>query len=114
LRVKSAIWVGAYVRRVNAIPVAAMVVRRGDADAGAIYIKINTLDGNARVLRPAAAGTSGAEHERFWAPALKTPTDEARADAYIARQVDFDPDIWIIEIDDREGRDFLGDYLLKE
>lgn len=114
MRVKSAIWVGAYVRRVNAIPVAAAVVRRGDADAGAIYIKINTLDGNAQVLRPAAAGTVGAEDQRFWAPAFETPADEAKADAYIVRQANFDPDIWAVEIEDRAGRHFLEDCLIKE
>lgn len=96
------------------MPVSAMVMRRGDADAGAVYIKINTLDGNAAILRPAAAGAMGAESERFWTPAFKAPTDEATADAYIVRQSSFDPDIWVVEIEDREGRHFLGDYLAKD
>ncbi len=113
MRLKASIWVGAYVRQLNAIPVSAMITRRGDPDAGAIFIKVNLLDGLARVLRPALAPEQR-EEERFWTEALaEGPKQESVADAYLARQADFDSDIWIVEIEDREGRHFLGDLIVK-
>jgi hypothetical protein len=112
MRIKAAIWVGAYVRRINAMAVSAMVGRKGDADAGSIYIKINTLDGFAQVLRPAAAGVDAAAEERFWEPAFKQPRSEPDADAYLLRQRDFDADLWVIEIEDKAGRHFLDDYVI--
>ena len=112
MRIKAGIWVSAYVRRVNAMAVTATVARRGDGDAGAIFIKLNTLDGSAQVLRPASSGVEGAEDERFWSPAFKEPRAEADADAYLARQREFDPDLWVIEVEDKAGRHFLEDYVI--
>jgi hypothetical protein len=83
LRLKASIWISAYLRRLNAIPVPAAVTRRGDPDAGAIFIKINTLDGNAQVFRPAATGVDGSELERYTSPAMPGGNaEEAAADAF--------------------------------
>lgn len=112
MRIKAGIWVSAYVRRVNAMAVSAMVARRGDADAGAIFIKVTTLDGLAQVLRPASSGMEGAESERFWSPAFKEPRPEPEAEAYLARQREFDGDLWIIEVEDKAGRHFIEDYVI--
>ena len=109
MRIKAGIWVSAYVRRVNAMAVPALVTRRGDGDAGSIFIKISTLDGFAQVLRPAASGTEEAADDRFWTPAFKEPRSEADADAYLLRQREFDADLWVIEVEDRAGRHFLDD-----
>jgi hypothetical protein len=114
MRIKAGIWVSAYLRRVNAMAVPALVVRRGDSDAGAIYIKINMLDGHALLLRPAAAGKEGAEDERFWALAFSAARDEAEVDRYLARQREFDADLWVIEVEDRAGRHFIEDYVLTD
>ncbi len=112
MRIKAGIWVSAYVRRVNALAVPALVARRGDGDAGAIFIKINTLDGFAQVLRPAASGTEEAADQRFWAPAFKEPRAEADVEAYLQRQREFDADMWVVEVEDRAGRHFLEDCVL--
>ena len=89
--------------------------RRGDADAGAIFLKINTLDGSAQVLRPAASGLPGTDMDRRWAQALPGgQAEESAADAYLARQADFDGDLWIVEVEDRQGRHFLDDCLVAE
>lgn len=115
MRLKAGIWVAGYIRRLNAEAIPAAVTRRGDADAGAIFIKIAALDGTALVLRPAATGIEGAEHDRFWSLAFPGPRpEEAKADAFLSRQAEYDPDIWIIEVEDRQGRHFLDDYLIKE
>ena len=111
MRIKAGIWVSAYLRRLNAMAIPALVARRGDADAGAIFIKLNTLDGFAQLLRPAAAGIEETADERLWTPAFNVPRAEQEVDAYLARQREFDGDIWIIEVEDRAGRHFLDDVL---
>lgn len=112
MRIKAGIWVSAYLRRVNALAVPALVARRGDADAGAIFIKLNTLDGFAQVLRPAATGIEDAADERFWTLAFKAPRPETEVDAYLLRQREFDADIWVVEVEDRAGRHFLDDFII--
>lgn len=115
MRLKAEIWVKAYIRQLSGMAIAVAVARRGDRDAGAVYVKINMLDGRAQVLRPALSGLSGDDTERRWSPAFPNdaPTED-KADAYLARQMEFDPDIWIVEIEDRNGRHFLDDFLTAE
>jgi hypothetical protein len=112
MRLKSEIWVKAYIRRCRIEGADALLVRRGDADAGAIYIKVSRLDGTALLYGPAPAGLEVAREERHWQPCLEGgATAEAEADAYLARQVSFDSDIWIVTVEDRAGRHFLDDWL---
>ena len=113
MRLKSEIWVKAYIRRCQHEGAAAVLVRRGDADAGAIYIKVSRLDGTALLFGPAPAGLDEAREERRWEPCLGgRPAAEADADAYLARQVAFDSDIWIVAVEDGAGRHFLDDWLV--
>jgi len=110
MRVKSGIWVAAYLRRCQAGGAYAAVRRRGAEDAGAIFIKINHLDGSAELYGPApqSAFEEAQPTDRAFTSCLKTfPAPEADAEAYLAREVKFDPDIWVVEIEDRKGRNFL-------
>jgi len=112
MRLKSEIWVKAYLRRCQHEGVFAALVRRGDPDAGAIYIKLSRLDGTAALFGPAPAGLEEAREDRRWQPCLtREPASEADADAYLARQIEFDTDIWIVSVEDRQGRHFLEDWL---
>jgi hypothetical protein len=112
MRLKAEIWVKAYIRRCRVEGADALLVRRGDGDAGAIYIKISRLDGTAALYGPAPAGLDEAREERRWQTCLKGErAAESDADAYLARQVEFDPDLWIVEVEDRQGRHFLDDWL---
>lgn len=112
MRLKSELWVKAYIRRCRLEGADALLVRRGDADAGAIYIKVSRLDGTALLFGPAPSGLDVAREERRWQPCLKQqPTAETEADAYLARQAGFDTDIWIVAVEDRAGRHFLDDWL---
>jgi hypothetical protein len=110
MRLKSGLWVAAYVRRCFVEGVFAAVRRRGADEAGAIFIKVDRLDGTADVYAPAPQALL-AEHlptDRAFGAALKAmPAAVADADAYLARQIRFDPDVWIIETEDRAGRHFL-------
>ena len=115
MRLKSEIWVKAYLRRCQHEGADAVLVRRGDTDAGAIYIKVSRLDGTAALFGPAPAGMEEAREERRWQSCLRQspsgPPSEVDADVYLARQIDFDPDIWIVSVEDRQGRHFLEDWL---
>src|ERR1700743_2907850 len=76
------------------------VLRHGDNSSGTIILKINRLDGTARVL------TQGIyEEELVWTPGSRTdPMSEADADRYLEKQVRIDPDSWLLEIEDKQGR----------
>jgi hypothetical protein len=110
MRLKSAIWVGAYVRRCQIEGAYAVVRRRGAEEAGAIFIKINRLDGSADLFGPApqTAFDDARPVDRAFTPLLKSqPAPEADVEVHLARQLKFDPDIWIVEVEDRAGRNFL-------
>ena len=114
MRLKAEIWVKAYIRRCQHEGAAAVLARRGDEDAGAIYIKVSRLDGTALLFGPAPAGLEEAREDRRWVACLdRAPAAEADADAYLQRQIDFDPDIWIIAVEDSRGRHFLEDWLAR-
>jgi hypothetical protein len=103
-RLKAEIWVKALIRRAEVAGAAAMVVRRGDATSGVVLVKVNRLDRTATVYTPARAG----DGSLIWLAATGTAAAaEPDADAYIERQRKFDPDLWVVEIEDREGRHFL-------
>jgi len=116
MRLKSALWVAAYVRQCDVACVPAIVVRRGAESAGAIYIKINCLNGTARLLTPAPQSLLEAEttNRRWIAINGGEPVEEAEIDRKLSRESSFDPDIWIVEVEDRQGRDFLGDNLVSD
>ena len=103
-RLKAEIWVKALIRRCEVAGAQAMVVRRGDGNAGVVLVKVNRLDRTASVFSPARAGDGALIWMQATGPA---PVPEADADAYIERQRKFDPDFWVVEIEDREGRHFL-------
>ena len=108
MRVTAEIWVKAYIRRCMAECIPAVVYRRGAREAGAIYIKVSRLDGSAILWGPAPAGLEGVAGDRMWAKCHDGDTlKEADADEYLARQLSFDPDLWIVELEDPEGRAFL-------
>ena len=101
-RLKAEFWVKAHIRICEVQGAPAFVVRRGDDTAGVVLLKVNRLDGRAYLLEP-ATGLDGA---RIWTRITKSE-DEADADATIQRAIKRDPDIWVLEIEDREGRHFL-------
>ncbi len=107
-RLKSDLWVKALVRRLDVELMTAMVTRSGDSEAGAIYLKLNFLNGKCRVLNR----IYGENGERLWSGATgDTPVDEARADDYLQRQITFDPDCWIVEIEDPNGTFSIDDLV---
>lgn len=110
MRLKSGIWVSAYLRRRHIEGTLAVVRRRGAEEAGAIFIKIDRLDGTTELYGPApqSAFDESRPTDRAFSPCFKQqPVPEAEADAYLKREIRFDSDIWIIEVEDRAGRHLL-------
>ena len=101
-RLTAEFWVAAYLARLRAEDIPAFVVARGDGTAGAIVIKQSPLDGTAKLFQRSFDPLSGA---RMWMVLAEGP--EADVDAAMARQRDFDPDLWVIEVEDRAGRHLL-------
>lgn len=115
MRLKSEIWVQAYLRSCAASGLFSTLVKRGDADAGAIFVRVLRLDGGSDVYGPAAAGLAEADAERRFSPRFAAgPVPDAEADAYLAEQRRYDPDLWIVEVEDRAGRHGLGDWLVRD
>ena len=109
IRLTSDVWVSAYLTRLRLVDIQAFVVARGDATAGAVLVKLNTLDGKGRVFQRSFDLTTGA---RNWIELICG--DESALDAAITRQQSFDPDLWVIEVEDRAGRHLLDELGLSE
>ena len=104
LRLTSEVWVAAYLTRCRLANIPAFVVARGDHTAGAVLVKLNTLDGQACAYQRSFDLMSG---ERRWvvlADGVETDVDHS-----IGKQRSFDPDIWVIEIEDKSGRHLLDE-----
>jgi hypothetical protein len=98
----SDIWVGALIRRVEQAGSFAFIARRGEKSFGAVLVKVlNLKTRETYVLREAQKG-----EESVWMQPVEAK-DEADLDDWIARQARYDPDIWVVEIEDAEGRHFL-------
>jgi hypothetical protein len=111
MRLKTALWVAAYLRRCHVEGVAAVVRRRGAEEAGAIFVRIDRLNGTSDLFAPAPQSEfdSARDTDRAFSQSLKEqPASDAAVEAYLAREMKFDPDVWIIEVEDRAGRNFLG------
>lgn len=99
-RIPTELWIGAGIRRASSEGVPATVVRRGERQSGTVILKVNRLDRGCVVYTQ----TRDAEGRLTWFPALDgTAVGEGDADAYIVRSVARDPDIWVIEVEHREG-----------
>ncbi|QJF50143.1 DUF1491 family protein [Roseobacter ponti] len=103
-RLTARFWVDAYLMRLRGSDVPAFVVVHGDDTGGAVLVKLNTLDGQARLFQRSFDLMSG---DRVWTVLAEGP--EADVDEAVLRQRGFDPDLWVIEVEDRQGRHMLDE-----
>ncbi|MCZ0813297.1 MAG: DUF1491 family protein [Pseudomonadota bacterium] len=103
-RLTAEFWVHAYLARLRLSDIPAFVTAHGDDTAGAVLVKLNTLDGRARAFQRSFDLMSG---ERRWV--VLADGTEQEVDAVIARQRGFDPDLWVLEVEDRAGRHLLDE-----
>lgn len=108
-RLKTEIWVGAYMRRIAAAGVMGVVARRGDPDAGAVAVKVYAR-GEARVFVQSrdVAGAAG------FRDALTGFQPEAEADGYLQKTAAIDPDLWIVEIEREDGDPMLTEAVFAD
>ena len=116
MRLKSNIWVSAYIRRCETQGAFAVVRRRGAEEAGAIFVKVDRLDRTGTLYGPAPQSMFEADDpgDRLFTLLLggDPPAAEAEIEARLAREIRFDPDVWIVEVEDRQGRSFLDDVVV--
>jgi hypothetical protein len=115
MRLKTELWVKAYLRQRQAAGAFAAIVRHGHDDAGAILIKIARLDGTAALFGPAPMSLAPESdvtidrrfsrlHDAEWVA-------EKDIDTILARQRSYDEDIWVVEVEDRSGASGLEGWL---
>lgn len=104
-RLPTWLWIDALARRAQTAGAALFVLQKGDRDRGSVLVKVATLDGQARVYSPGM----GMDGDRVFVDLSiqGVGPDEAGVDAYVARTRQRDSDIWVVEIEDKDGRHFL-------
>lgn len=108
VRLQSGFFVRALIRRAEVAGAQGYVLKKGAEEAGAVFLKINRLDGSCLVLSQARGG----EGQAVWLMPLGETCTEARAAVYFEKQQVFDPDLWIVEIEDRAGRPFVDEPIV--
>ncbi|MCK0096881.1 DUF1491 family protein [Yoonia sp. F2084L] len=104
MKLTAEIWVSAYLTRLRLIEIPAFIVQRGDSTAGAVLVKLNTLDGKACCYQRSFDLMTG---DRKWM--VLAEGDEAEVDLSVSKQCGFDPDLWVIEVEDKQGRHLLDE-----
>ena len=109
MRLKTSIWVAAYLRRCQGAGVFGAVRRRGADEGGAVFVKVALMNGTAQLYAPAPQSLYDDSRpiERFFVPVTPQPVAESDIEERLAKELRFDPDVWIIETEDKEGRHFL-------
>lgn len=108
MRLTADLWVSAYLTRLRLLEIPAFVVARGDSTAGAILVKLNTLDGQARCYQRSFDLMTG---DRKWV--ILNEGVESDVDVSVTKQRGFDPDLWVIEVEDKQGRHLLDELGLE-
>jgi hypothetical protein len=109
MRLRSDIFAAALIRRAETQGAVAMLRRRGAAEAGALFIKLDRLDGRAAIYGPAPQSEDLPDGvDRLFAKVHAGDwLDPQDAESRLKREIMFDPDLWIVEIEDRDGRVFV-------
>jgi hypothetical protein len=106
-RLKSSIFVAAYIRRAMVEGGFAVLRHRGAEEAGAVFVKIDRLDGTAALYGPAPQSLIDDDGERRFVRLTQEGATPLDAETRLQREFRFDPDLWIIEAEERQGRHFL-------
>ena len=105
---KSEFWVHALLRRNAAAGRFGAVLRKGAAEAGAVYVVINRLNGSLALLGPPPGPSHDDDGARRFRAELPEPANQDQIDALMARKLKADPDLWLVEIEDRDGHGGLA------
>jgi hypothetical protein len=109
IRLTSELWVQSYLTRLRLKEIPAFITLKGDLTAGTIFVKINTLDGFASAYHKTFDLNLD---KRCWQ--LLLLGKELEVDKKLEKEKRFDPDIWVIEVEDKQGRHLLDELGLKD
>ena len=101
MRIRSDIWVKALCRRAESSGAFAHIAKKGEESAGTIFVLVNNLAGVYSLYGPALTGEAARSFECFLRDA-----GEKECRARLSSETNFDPDLWIVEIEDRQSRSF--------
>ena len=101
-RLASGLWVDAYLHRLTLEGIPAFILAKGDATAGAVLVKLARMDGTADLHQRVTEPMTGTRKWELLASGAERDMDET-----VRKQRSFDPDLWVIEIEDRHGRHML-------
>jgi hypothetical protein len=104
MALRADIWVAAYLRRAGVEGTFATLRRRGAQEAGAIFVVVDRLDGRLALYEPAPSQEG---ERRFIRAHAAEYIDAPEAASRLQRQLNFDPDIWIVDLDSRDGAHWL-------
>lgn len=104
VRLATGVWVAAYLARLRMAGLAAYVVAKGDATAGAVVVKIVLPGRRAKAMARGFDLVSGARTWRVLAEG-----DERDVDALLGRERGRDPDLWLIDVEDASGLALLDE-----
>ncbi len=107
MRLTSSLFTSALVRRCFVAGAMAAVVRHGSDEAGAVFVTVDRLDGTMDLYGPAPQSLLGSEPGDRLFQRLQGRAPYAEVEQRLAREYDFDPDIWVVAVEDRAGRCFL-------
>jgi len=110
-RLRSDIWCGVFVRRHNDLGNMCVVSRRGDPVAGQVYIELDHLDGTVSLFTPAPMASLDEASANLVFQRRFSHVEPSKVRERIAREVEFDPDLWVISLDlrgDDPGIEVVG------
>ncbi len=108
MRLRADIFAAALIRRAQVEGAYATLRRRGAAEAGAIFVRLDRLDGTSALFGPAPQSEINDDGDRLFQRMHGDAwIDNLDVEEKLRRELKFDPDLWIVDIEDRKGRDFL-------
>lgn len=104
VRLTADFWIAAYLARLQQAGIFAHIAHKGDPTAGAIAVKLATMDGRGSLFMR----NYDDQGQRVWSRILDG-APERDVDEYIGRQRGYDRDLWVVEIEDPRGRHLLDE-----
>jgi hypothetical protein len=106
-RLRTDFWVAALRRRAEAAGAFISIARRGAEEAGAIFVLVDRRDGRFDLYGPAPQSVfDDSSSDRLFSLLAREVSEEATR-SRMEQEMRFDPDLWLIDIEDREGRAFI-------
>ncbi len=104
-RLRSKIWVQAYLKRLEIQNIAGYVSAHGDDHSGTILIKVIKMDGSAQLYQK-TFDLSNNRNE--WVKILEGL--DVEVDTLLEKQKVNDPDLWVVEIESASGQNYLDEF----